>query len=92
MSKQYRSSDPTKHEYVEPAKRNTGDVSRWHLATCAQYYYMSLMRASTVVLAFDVVGPSPYSSPAPVDSRYKSIYWQPRRLDCHIHNTQTIQA
>ena len=23
-----------------------------------------------------------------VDTRYKSIYWQPRRLDCHIHNTQ----
>ena len=22
------------------------------------------------------------------DTRYKSIYWQPRRLDCHIHNTQ----
>ena len=20
--------------------------------------------------------------------RYKSIYWQPCRLDCHIHNTQ----
>ena len=20
--------------------------------------------------------------------QYKSIYWQPRRLDCHIHNTQ----
>ena len=27
------------------------------------------------------------------DTRYKSIYWQPRRMDCHIHdNTQTIQA
>ena len=24
-----------------------------------------------------------------VDTRYKSMYWQPRRLDCHIHNTQT---
>ena len=22
------------------------------------------------------------------DTRYKSIYWQPCRLDCHIHNTQ----
>ena len=28
------------------------------------------------------------TSPVLQDTRYKSIYWQPRKLDCHIHNTQ----
>ena len=47
-----------------------------------------LMIIGVSAFPFHVLPPTVWCRLGWHTTRYKSIYWQPRRLDCHIHNTQ----